>query len=127
MWSVDCDIAARKAFASRLNVEIKRQKLSHRRLATLVETSKQSVTNWTQGRNEPSLRYVRRLSSVLGVPVSRLLDAETGSNGAEATAIVDELARLQLHSPIVSLSESSAAFLDLLARAEQEARKKEGA
>jgi transcriptional regulator with XRE-family HTH domain len=124
MGSVEGDIAAKRAFAVRLKAEIKRCHFSHRHLAELVDASKQSVTNWTQGTHEPSLRHVRRLSEVLQVPVAHLLDDESQPAAAEgeAAAIVDELASLRLSRPIGSLGKASPTLLELLARAERQAQ-----
>lgn len=127
MGGVERDLADRKAFAARLSAEIARRHLSHRRLAAMVETSKQSVTNWTQGTHEPSLRYLRRLSVALQVPVALLVDGETdGDHNAQARKIVEELADLDLSSSLGSFSRASPALLDLLGRAERQARRRRG-
>ncbi|HEX8689802.1 MAG TPA: helix-turn-helix transcriptional regulator [Solirubrobacterales bacterium] len=117
--------AARKAFAERLTAEIKRRKISHRRLAERIQTSTQSVTNWTQGRNEPNLRYLRRLAKVLDIPVARLFGEETrrGGESRAAEALVRDLANLELQPPVTALRDSAPALLDVLSRAEKQARR----
>lgn len=127
MGSVEGDIAARKAFAARLKAEMRRGGFSYRQLAGLVDASKQSVTNWTKGTHEPSLRHVRRLSEAFQIPIAYLLDDETEPAAAdrEAAAIVDELASLELSRPVDSLGKASPALLDLLARAERQAQKRQ--
>jgi transcriptional regulator with XRE-family HTH domain len=123
VWTAVEEEAARKAFADRLNAAIKRRQVSHRQLAKAVQTSKQSVTNWTQGRHEPSLRYLRRLSSVLDVPVARLIAGETSScSDHDIVEVVEDLADLRLRRPIDALRASTPALLDVLARAESQAR-----
>jgi transcriptional regulator with XRE-family HTH domain len=104
---------------------MRRRDFSHRRLADRVDASKQSVTNWTQGTHEPSLRHVRRISEVLQVSIADLLgdQSDPDAAGREAAAIVGGLADLRLSQPIESLGKASPTLLDLLDRAERQAGK----
>jgi transcriptional regulator with XRE-family HTH domain len=119
------DSAVRLAFASRLNAAMKRRDVSHRRLAEEAGTSKQSVTNWTQGRHEPGLPQVRRLSAALGVSVAYLVGEEDLSKVSRSPAekLAERLAQLKLEDPVRSLSESGPELMDLLAEAERLTRR----
>ena len=85
--------------------------------------SKQSVTNWTQGKHEPSLLYLRRLSRVLRVPVAALLEQDDAKSkkGSSDASVLDALAKLR--SPLEGLARSTPELLDLLTEAEREARR----
>lgn len=120
------DSAVRLAFASRLNAAMKRRDVSHRRLAEEAGTSKQSVTNWTQGRHEPGLPQVRRLSAALGVSVAYLVGEEDlpKASWSPAEKLAERLAQLKLEDPVRSLSESGPELMDLLAEAERLTRRR---
>jgi transcriptional regulator with XRE-family HTH domain len=126
MGSKEADIAARQAFAARLKAEMRRRGFSYRMLAEAIDASKQSVTNWTQGTHEPRLRHIRRLSETLQVPIAELLGDELRFDvgDEEAAAIVDGLAELRLSSSVDSLRKATPTLLDLLARAERQARQR---
>lgn len=113
-------------FAERLKAEIERSNYSHRGLATEIGASKQSVTNWTQGHSEPSLKNLRRLASALRVPPALLLEGDGHSDQSPDATLVDLLAELTA-SParpdLRALNDSVPGLLDLLARAERRIRK----
>ncbi|HET7444156.1 MAG TPA: helix-turn-helix transcriptional regulator [Solirubrobacterales bacterium] len=124
--ALDEDSAMRLAFASRLNAAIKRRELSHRQLAEQTGTSKQSVTNWTQGRHEPGLPQVRQLAAALGVSVAYLVgEVDAPKAGSlPADTLAERLVRLKLKDPLRSLSESGPDLLQLLDEAERLARRR---
>ena len=131
MWDPKQESAARAALAERLQAAIRRNGMSHRKLAAELETSKQSVTNWTQGTHEPSLRHLRRLARVLNMPLAQLLGESSGrtaaapatSGGDDALAIVDELAQLGLRPTLNALHQSVPALLEVLSVAERQAQR----
>jgi transcriptional regulator with XRE-family HTH domain len=114
------EIAARKALGARLQAAMDQGGLTHRGLAESVSVSKQSVTNWTQGTHEPSLYFLRRISRVLRIPVSELVEQDSTDIGEETE---DALAAFSNLRPVLQgLSESAPALLDLLADAERQVR-----
>ncbi len=112
-------------FAERLQAAMSARRMSHRKLAKAVGASQQSVTNWTQGHNEPSLRHLRAISRALDVPPATLLEGSRTVTDEIATAsdLVRELVALrQLAPAIETLAGSTPSLLDLLARAERHVR-----
>lgn len=113
----------KKAFAERLKAELERQKISQRQLVAAAGVSRQSVTAWTGGKNEPTLSQVRRLALALNVSVAYLVEGETPAKQSDPeVATLEELVRLDLAAPVRSLAQSAPAFLDLLSKAEERVR-----
>lgn len=117
------EILARKAFGRQLQSAMDRRGLSHRRLAEEISSSKQSVTNWTQGTHEPSPLYLRRLSRVLRVPVADLVEQRTAPEIEDDGAAAILIALSKLRPALESLSREAPELLDLLGEAERQARK----
>lgn len=114
------DTEGGKTLAMRLRTLMEERDYSHRRLAADIGASKQSVTNWTQGHNEPSLPNLRALARALDVAPAHLIEARAETNAAEESlALVRELTALSLHPALDTLSGTAPSLLDLLSRAEQ--------
>lgn len=113
-------------FPERLRAAMSLRGYSQRKLAEEVGASKQSVTNWTQGHNEPSLRHLRRISRVLGVPLAELLEGDRSGEG-RAAELLQELAATPIRPAVQALTESAPDLLDLLSRAESYVRELEHA
>ena len=125
MTAADSIDVIEKPFAERLQAAMSKKRMSHRKLANVVGASQQSVTNWTQGHNEPSLRHLRAIALALDVPPSTLLEGNqiVTDESAAATDLVKELAALRRIAPAIeTLADSTPGLLDLLARAERLAR-----
>lgn len=126
MTASGTDTPARKGFAKRLRALMGERELSHRQLASAVGASKQSVTNWTQGHNDPSLRHLRKLAHVLEVPLASLLAEEDEEPLEEEESPAAELLREFASQPIApavqALGTSAPDLLDLLSRAERYVR-----
>lgn len=115
------DTEASRRLAARLSAAILEAGSSHRKLAAAIGVSKQSVTNWTQGRNEPSLRHLRNIARALEVPLGNLLqDYEEEEPGdTEAASLIREFTSHPAGPAMRSLTESAPDLLDLLSRAER--------
>jgi transcriptional regulator with XRE-family HTH domain len=109
-------------FPKRLALLLKQRNYSHRGLADALGVSKQSVTNWTQGHNEPSLRHLREIARVLDLPLGELLE-ETEGGGSPQDAVASEILRDLTSQPvgqaIRSLAAATPDLFDLLSRAER--------
>lgn len=114
-------------FPGRLKAAMRVRGFSHRGLAKAIGASQQSVTNWTQGHNEPSLRHLRSIARELGIPLGELL--EGGSERPEEThanALLRELSDHPIRPAVEALSDSAPDLLDLLSRAESYVKHLEG-
>lgn len=112
-------------FAERLKELIEERGFSHRGLAESLGVSKQSVTNWTQGYNEPSLRHLRGIARLLDIPLGVLLEEtedREGVDGALATSLLRELASQPVGPAVHSLAAAAPDLFDLLSRAERYVR-----
>jgi len=114
------DIAPNR-FAERLNAAIEARGISHRALAREIGASKQSVTNWTQGRNEPSLHYLRHIARALDTSMMSLLreNDRLESEGSRAASLMEELTSDPIGPAIRAFGSSAPDLLDLLSRAER--------
>ena len=109
-------------FPELLKAAMREREVSHRGLAAAIGASKQSVTNWTQGRNEPSLRHLRKIANFLGVPIVSLLedpDADGRAEEVPAIALLRELTSQPIGPAMQSLAASAPDLSDLLTRAER--------
>jgi transcriptional regulator with XRE-family HTH domain len=114
---------AARLFGKRLQAEMYRRQISHRQLATAISVSKQSVTNWTQGRHEPSPHSIRRIAEVLEIPVAELLEPSPPGDTRRKMDAAEVLSALSsLRPALEGLSQSAPALLDLLDEAERQAR-----
>lgn len=115
-----------KALGNRLREAMKGRRVSQRQLAAMVGVSKQSVTNWTQGRHEPALPQLRKLAQALRVPIAYLVgeDVRDRSTAHAAEEAMKDLAALELKDPVRALSAAAPNLLELLARAEAAAEVK---
>jgi transcriptional regulator with XRE-family HTH domain len=109
---------------------IAERNLSHRRFAQALGVSKQSVTNWTQGRSEPNLRYLRTIARILEVPLASLLEepgergsespsaASDGATESDAVGLLRELTADPAGPAVRTLAAAAPDLWDLLRRAE---------
>jgi len=115
-------------FPMRLKRLIDASAYSQRELADELGVSKQSVTNWTQGYNEPSLRHLRGIARLLDLPLGTLLE-EAGDADRPDTALAASLLRELTSQPIApavrSLAGAAPDLFDLLNRAERYVRDRE--
>jgi len=114
------DFDAINGFPERLRAAMKDRGYSHRGLAKAIGASKQSVTNWTQGRNDPSLRHLRNISQALDIPLVSLLEGRDSRQieEGEATSLVREFAMQDIGPAIQALGDAAPDLLGLLSRAE---------
>jgi len=89
--------------------------------------SKQSVTNWTQGHSEPSLRSLRAIAQLLDVPLASLLeesggrpsgDPPGGTTESDAVDLLRELTADPAGPAVRTLAAVGPDLSDLLKRAE---------
>lgn len=122
MASSDSHGEALNGFPERLKRLIAERNHSHRGLAEALGVSKQSVTNWTQGHNEPSLRHLRAIARLLDLPPGALLeemDDPRPVSGATATGLLRELTSQSVGPAMRSLAIAAPDLSDLLSRAER--------
>ena len=121
MASPSSEEDASKGFPERLKRLIAERNHSHRGLAKALGVSQQSVTNWTQGHNEPSLRHLREIARVLDLPLGALLEEARDPNLAGATALdlLRELTAQPVGPTVRSLVTAAPDLSDLFGRAEQ--------
>jgi len=84
----------RSMFSENLKAARKQEGISQADLADLVHVSRQAVTKWESGENEPSLEMITSLSAALHVDVSYLLNGEKTSQGTKPALTYGVLARL---------------------------------
>jgi transcriptional regulator with XRE-family HTH domain len=77
------------------------------------------VTNWTKGRNEPSLRHLHGIARHLDLPLGELLE---GKSDDSAASLLRELASEPVGPAMRSLREATPDLFDLLSRAERYVR-----
>ena len=74
----------RQAFARRLRNILIRERLNPADVARRMDGGHRdvvAVSNWLSGRNEPTLRNLRRLSDALKVPPEELIEQSDGHSG----------------------------------------------
>lgn len=108
-------------FPERLKMLLSERGISHRGLAQRIGVSQNSVTNWTQGRNEPSLKHLRGIAQQLGISLGELLEGETSGDPAAASLIRD-LTGAPVAPAVRSLQAAAPDLFDLLGRAERYVR-----
>jgi hypothetical protein len=64
--------SAKRAFAARLDMTIKRAKITSGRLARLLAVSEGDLTLWRAGMMAPGAEHCHKLSDILGVSVTWL-------------------------------------------------------
>ncbi|KKB62085.1 hypothetical protein WM40_19520 [Robbsia andropogonis] len=64
--------AVRRTFSTRLDMTLKRKKLSSSRIARQLGVAVQHLQLWRAGVTVPTIRQVRRLSALLDVPMDWL-------------------------------------------------------
>jgi transcriptional regulator with XRE-family HTH domain len=93
-------------------------------LAGRASVAPQTIGNWREGKNEPNLSQLRRVSTALGVSIASLVgeEAEKRSRPREPDReLVERLAELDLLSTLRTLERATPQLLDLLATAERRA------
>ena|ERR1017187_5820623 len=71
------------------------QKLTREELAEMVGVSAKSIQRYEEGKQVPRLRILKKLGSLLGVPVARLLVEDSGEDQNEIQAVtLDDLGRM---------------------------------
>src|SRR5215218_9754312 len=122
MVAKEPDQVPSNGFAERLKLLIEERNYSHRRLAHALGVSKQSVTNWTQGHNEPSLRHLRALAQELDTPLCTLLEVEGATepmSSSLAASLLRELTGQPVGPAMKALAAATPDLLDVLGRAER--------
>jgi transcriptional regulator with XRE-family HTH domain len=121
------DMGSSDGFPMRLKAAMELRGYSHRRLANAIGASQNSVTNWTRGHNEPSLRHLRSISRELDVSLSELLEEDRHRPLEDrASSLVRELAAQPIGPAVQILNESAPDLLDLLGQAERYVKDLEG-
>jgi transcriptional regulator with XRE-family HTH domain len=108
-------------FPERLKALLGEREISHRGLARKLGVSKQSVTNWTQGRNEPSLKHLRGIADQLNLPLGELLEGPS-TGEPSAASLLQELTSDPVGPAVRSLQLATPDLFDLLTRAERYVR-----
>lgn len=113
--------AGENGFAERLRGAMKDSRHSHRSLAVAIGASKQSVTNWTRGHNEPSLRRLRDLARELKTTPAALLEDGKALPPVEpgGATLLRELVSEPIGPAIRAVSTAAPDLLELLGRAER--------
>jgi len=113
-------------FPERLKAILADRRVSQRHLAYELGVSKQTVTNWMQGHNEPSLRNLCGIAHLLGVAPGELLGAvdDPASDRVEeaAASLLRELTSQSAGEAVRSLQAAAPDLLDVLGRAERYVR-----
>jgi transcriptional regulator with XRE-family HTH domain len=112
-----------RRFPERLKALLEDRHISQRRLADELGVSKQTVTNWMQGHNEPSLRNLCGIARLLGIAPGELLKAADDPDSPHlddtATSLLRELTLQPMGPAVRSLQAAAPDLLDLLNRAER--------
>jgi transcriptional regulator with XRE-family HTH domain len=88
--------------------------------------SKQALSNWVSGKNEPNLRQLRKVAAAIGVSISYLAGEDVRErddrHSPEASELVQKIGNLGLGEAARSISSACPDLLDLLTEAEELAR-----
>ncbi len=60
-------------FAPTLTAALKRRRITHAEFARLLGVSRARLSNWTCGKNEPSLCHAHRIAQVLGLDLADMI------------------------------------------------------
>lgn len=77
----------KNSFGSNLSVLRKRAGVSQESLAEQLNVSRQAVSNWERNLSEPDISTINKISELLNVPVSDLMDSPTGGGQSEPVRI----------------------------------------
>lgn len=112
-------------FAPRLREALKRRRVTNRDLARAVGVSRNTVSNWTCGRSEPSSRHLRTIARVLEARADELLGEPERFEmtvNAQAATLVERLASLELDGALTTLEAHIPSLLDVLRDAQRVSR-----
>ena len=117
-------------FGARLTRAMEARGIARTDLAAASGVSKQALSNWVSGKNEPNLRQLRKVASAVGVSIGYLVgedvDGGDGRDSVAASELVQKIGNLGLGEAARSISSTCPDLLKLLTEAERLARRRRG-
>lgn len=105
----------KNSFGSNLSLLRKRAGLSQEALAEQLNVSRQAISNWERNLNEPDIDTIHRISELLHVSASDLLEGPSGSGTTEPPKIKPVLTIISIVLAVIHLALGICGFVNIAA------------